>query len=187
MLDNLRLLNPFTPIETREDASVAARAGAIGAFLTVASGLVGAVQMYLRRDQLLALARQSANVPGGDPEVARQTAAMMEGVVTYVPMVTTGVMLLAYLAFGLIQWQRRTMLIPLLMFLLSAFGSVSGLIGLLTRGPAVQAQYQAFMPPVWQQVGSWAFALLALALFWAGYRGGDRLKKMGPAPDASTF
>ena len=68
----------------------------------------------------------------------------------------------------------------------AAFGSASGLLGLIARGQAA-AQYQAFMPPAWQQAASWLAALLTLLFFWAGYRGGDRLKKMGPAPDAATF
>lgn len=187
MLDNFSLLNPLKPIVTPEDASTAARAGAVGAFLTVISGVYGAVQVYLKRDQLVAIARQSAEVSVSDPEVARQTAAMMEGVATTLPLVMSGIVVLIYLVFGLVQWRKRTMVIPLLMFLFSAYGVVMGLIGLLGRGSAAQAQYQAFLPPVWQQVAGWLLSVVILALFWAGYRGGDRLKKIGAAPDVSTF
>ena len=187
MLDKLRLLNPFTPILTPEDASTAARAGAVGAFLTAISGVYGAVQLYLKRDQLAAIARQSVEVAGQDPEIARQTAAMMEGAATTLPLVMSVIVLLVYLVFGLVQWRKRTRLIPLLMLLFSAYGVVMGLVGMVSRGSAAQAQYQAFLPPLWQQLAGWLISVVILALFWAGYRGGDRLKKIGAAPDVATF
>lgn len=187
MLDKLRLLNPLTPIQTADDASDVARAGAVGAFLTAISGVIGGVQMFLNRDQMLAIARESANAAGQDPDVARQTAAIMEGAMTIVPIAMSVVMVLIYLVFGIVQWRRRTMLIPLLMFLFSAYGVVAGLVGLLGRGSAARAQYQALLPPLWQQLAGWVFAVAVMALFWAGYRGGDWLKKRGAAPDLSTF
>jgi hypothetical protein len=186
MIDKLRLLNPFTPIVTPEDASAAARAGAIGAFLTVATSILGAVRLYLYRDQMLAAVRQSTSVPGQDPEVARQTAAMAEGVVTYGPMIATGLMVVIYLVFGAVQWRRRTMMIPLIMFLFSAYGVVMGLVGLMLRAQG-HAQYQALTVPAWEQAIGWIGMVIVLALFWAGVRGGNRLKKIAAAPDVSTF
>ncbi|MET3666952.1 hypothetical protein [Caulobacter sp. 1776] len=185
MIDKLRLLNPFKPIIAADDAGAAARAGAVGAFLTVVSSLYGGVRLYLHRDQLLAIARQSASAPGQDPEVTRQTAAMMEGLVTYTPLVATVIMVLLYLVFGAIQWRRRTAMIPLIMFLFSAYGVVVGLLGFLN--PQTQIQSEAFGISIWERGVSWIFAVIVMALFWAGFRGGNRLKKIGAAPDISTF
>jgi hypothetical protein len=185
MLDKLRLLNPFTPIVTPDDASAAARAGAVGAFGTVLTSILGAVQLYLLRDRLLAVARESAAAQTTDPEMARQTTAIMEGVVTFLPIATSAVTIAIYLVFGFVQWRRRTMMIPLIMFLLCAYGVVAGLANLLTQGAHVRAMMLGV--PIWWQAVTWLLALVILALFWAGVRGGSRLKKIGAAPDVSTF
>lgn len=182
-MSKLSVVNPFKPLLSEQEAGVAARAGALGAFLTAASGVLGTVRLYLQKDAMLAIVRESTNLQSTDPEVARQASAMIEPVAIYVPMGTSIMVIVIYLVFGLIQWRRRTKMIPLIMFLFSAWGVIMGFLGLfITRTPA-QA---ALMPPGWQMVLNWALEVVILALFWAGVRGGSWLQKSRSAAPTSA-
>jgi len=174
-VSKLSVLNPFKPLLTEQEASTAARAGAVGAFLSVASSVQGLVEVYLTRDKMFAA---MAGVPKPSAKAGQVSEAMMDTIQTGVFGFALGMVALigaVYLVFGIIQWRRRTMLIPLIMFLFSAYGVLMGVLGLLMP-------HAAMATPVWRTVLALALEIVLLALFWAGFRGGRYLRRGAPSP-----
>ena len=77
MIDKLAVLNPFARLPDAETAATAARAGAVGAWLSALGGVIGAASIFFRFDTYLAKMREAAlaNSAGRDPAV---TQAMLE-------------------------------------------------------------------------------------------------------------
>ena len=174
MIDKLRLLNPLRPLASLEEAGIAARAGAVGAFVSVASSVRGLVEFYLSRDKMLAAMGAASGLHDGQMSKSA-VGAIQTGMLGFATgmIVLTG---LIYLIFGLIQWRRRTKLIPLVMLLFSAYGVLMILLGLLAPRTLMQAELEG---PWWSTALSVALEILILAMFWAGYRGGRYLQRAG--------
>ncbi|WP_419319875.1 hypothetical protein ACN2C7_03480 [Caulobacter sp. ErkDOM-E] len=173
-MSKLSVLSPFKPLLTEQEASTAARAGAVGAFLSVASAVQGLVELYLTRDKMFVAMAGVPKPPAKDSQIS---AAMMDTIQTGVFGFALGMVALvgvAYLVFGVIQWRRRTMLIPLIMFLFSAYSVLMSVLGLFTP-------HAAMATPVWRTVLELALEIVLLTLFWAGYRGGRYLRRGAPS------
>lgn len=169
MHETFRLLNPLRPVAA-EEADTAARLGAWGAFVAAASVLVGAVMLYLDRERTAAEVRAVLLRQGAD---GRALEMVDFGAIIF-PLWIAAAMMLVYLLFGLVQWHRRTRAIPLIMFLFSAYGLAMVLLGLFTprHGDAMTLGATALT------AFNWAMDILTMALLWAGYRGGSRLRKL---------
>lgn len=168
MLDRIKLLNPFRAIGA-EEAGEAARLGAWGAFLASASCVVGGVMVYVEQDEIIADVEARLAQQGAD---ARALEMVNFGAVAF-PIGLAIAMAAAYLVFGLVQWRRLTSSIPLIMFLISAYSVVLSLLGFFTP----LAREALTLSAATQAALGWAVELLSLALFWAGFRGGSRLRK----------
>lgn len=189
-MSKLSVLNPFKSLLTEQEASMAARAGAVGALLSAASSALAAIELYLQKDSMLAVMREGANLQKADPEVARQASAMMESSVLFFAVGSSLVIVVIYLIFGLIQWRRRTKAIPFVMLFIALLGIAMTVLGLLMPQPSTQQA--AAVLPAWQLTFNWIVEIVILALLWAGVRGGDRLQKLrssaatSPNPPASS-
>ncbi|MBI1682205.1 hypothetical protein [Caulobacter hibisci] len=172
MIDKLTVLNPFAKLPDEEAASRAARAGAVGAWLTALGSAVGAVTLYLRIDVFVAeMNRQMALSAASQPN-AEATQALMSAMgpgIAWTTIIVSVIIALAYVLFGFIQWRKKTRFIPLLMLLFAAYGLLAMLTGLANAKAS-----SALTSPL--QLGfSLVISVLALLCFTAGLRGGYRL------------
>jgi hypothetical protein len=179
--DLSRMINPTTPIQTEGDALAVGRAGALGAFLMAAASVVGALEIVLSVDTYLAKMRQATIAMYGEgTEVARTALSMMTPSMIYMTVAVTLVFALIYAVLGAVQWRKPNVVIPLLLGLLSAYGLLTMLLGHL-NGTASAAQMHI---PIWRQGLSAVVAIAALALFYNGFRGANRLSKLRNAATA---
>jgi hypothetical protein len=173
--DLLRVINPMAPIETESDARTAGRAGAIGAFLMAAAGVIGALEMILTVDAYLAVMRDTTVAMYGEgTETTRAALTMMTPTMVYMTAAFSLVVVLVYAVLGAVQWRKPNAVIPLLLGLWSAYGLLMVLIGHL-NGTAAAAHLHI---PIWRQVLSVAVGMAALVFFYAGFRGANRLGKL---------
>jgi hypothetical protein len=173
MIDLSRWINPTTVLTTEAEAHAAGRAGAAGAWLQAANGLLGALVIALDVDGYLALMRRTtAAIYGEGSEMGQAGLAMMTPAMVYFTIATSVVAALVYVVLGWVQWRKPNVVIPLLLGLLTAYGLLTMLLSVL-NGKVAQIQ-----TPAWQLFLSIVVGLVSLVFFYNGFRGADRLSKL---------
>lgn len=173
MIDLSRWINPTTVLTTEADAHAVGQAGAAGAFLQAANGLLGALVVALDIDGYLALMRRGmAAIYGEGSEAGQAGLAMMTPAMVYFIIATSVATALVYVVLGWVQWRKPNVVIPLLLGLLSAYGLLTMFLSLL-NGKVAQIQ-----TPVWQLFLSVVVGLVSVVFFYNGFRGADRLSKL---------
>lgn len=173
MIDLSRWINPTTVLTTEADAHAVGQAGAAGAFLQAANGLLGALVVALDIDGYLALMRRgTAAIYGEGSEAGQAGLAMMTPAMVYFIIATSVATALVYVVLGWVQWRKPNVVIPLLLGLLSAYGLLTMFLSLL-NGKVAQIQ-----TPVWQLFLSVVVGLVSVVFFYNGFRGADRLSKL---------
>ncbi|KSB88391.1 hypothetical protein AS593_22705 [Caulobacter vibrioides] len=177
MIDKLAMLNPFARLADEEAAARAARAGAVGAWLTGVGSVIGAALIFFRFDTYLAKMREAAlaNSAGQDPAVTQAVLATMGPTMAWATIGFTVLIALVYLWLGLVQWRRLTRIIPLLMLLFAAYGLLTTALGFASGQAAA-----GLVPPA-QMAFSVLLSTIALLCFIAGARGGFRLHALRKA------
>lgn len=177
MIDKLAVLNPFAKLPDEETATRAARAGAVGAWLTGVGSVVGAALIFFRFDTYLAKMREAAlaGSAGQDPAVTQAMLATMGPTMAWVTIGFTLLISLVYVWLGLVQWRRLTRMIPLLMLLFAAYGLLTTALGFASGKAAM-----GLVPPL-QMAFSLLLSTIALLCFIAGVRGGYRLHALRKA------
>lgn len=175
MIDNLRLLNPFAPIKTPNEARTAARAGAVGLFVLAAASAQTAVTTFATKDAIVIKMREvmsAQNLPPVSDALVKSMVGpgMIYGLIGF--SLFFGVV---SLIMGFVQWRKLTKLIPLLFFILMVYSFLSALRVVLTHPVG------AMETPVWQGVVGWTSNVVVLVMLWAGFRGGDRIGKLKAA------
>ncbi len=134
MTDLPRWLNPTTVLTTEDDARVAGRAGAVGAFLQAANGLLGGLIIAVNIDGYLAQLRRVTVTLHGENSAAGQAGlAMMTPSLVYFTIATSVVISLVYAVLGWVQWRKPNAVIPLLLGLFSAYGLLTMALSGLNR------------------------------------------------------
>ena len=179
--DLVRILNPTLPLATEADAVAAGRAGAVAAFLTAASSLFGALMIILTADAYVAQLRETTiAMYGATSETAKASLAMMTPTLVYFTAITSLVFAAVYVVLGVVQWRKPNTVIPLLLGLFAVYGLVMMAIGHLSGSIAASHLHI----PVWRQALSGVIALVAVVLFYNGFRGASRLSKLRAAASA---
>ncbi|KRA64686.1 hypothetical protein ASD79_19755 [Caulobacter sp. Root655] len=179
--DYLRVINPTTPLDNVADATTAARAGALGAFLLAASGAIGGLIVIFTAESYAAKLRHVAEAMYGQgSEIARASAVMMTPALVYMSAAMSLLFALGIAVLGVVQWRKLTRLIPLILGLLTLYGLLMLGLGKINGNPTV-ADMQI---PLWREVLSVVVNLVAIALFYAGFRGGNWLSKQAKADRA---
>ncbi len=164
MSDWIKAINPTASITNEGEALRAARASAIGVAIGVAVGLVGVVQMILKKDEIVAAATAAAN----DPAMAGMGSTMAQMALYF----AIGLVVIqAILAF--VQWAKPNIIIPILFAVLVVGGLALGLIGQMMAGPVGGVSV-----PVWQTALSIVIAIVQFILHVAGIRGASKLDKL---------
>ena len=99
---------------------------------------------------------------------------MMTPQFVYITAVTSLIFALVIVVVGVVQWRKPNLVIPLILGLLTAYGLLTLLLGLLNGGAASAAM----VVPMWRNVLAIVVDVVCLALFWAGFRGGKRLSDL---------
>jgi hypothetical protein len=177
MIDKLAVLNPLARLGDEETAARAARAGAIGAWLTGFGSVIGAALIFFRFDTYLAKMREAAlaNSAGQDPAVTQAMLATMGPTMAWATIGFTVLIAAVYLWLGLVQWRRLTRMIPLLMLLFAAYGLLATALSYASGKAAV-----GLVPPA-QMAFSLLLSTISLLCFIAGVRGGFRLHALRKA------
>jgi hypothetical protein len=171
----LQAINPARPVKTEDEARAAARAGAWGAFLMAAPGMVVALNMLFTTDAYLAKLRTATVAMYGEGSAMAQSALlMMTPQFVYFTAVTSLVFALVIVVLGVVQWRKPNLVIPLILGLLTAYGLLMLLLGLLRANPATAAM----AIPMWRNVLAGVVDVACLVLFWAGFRGGKQLSAL---------
>jgi hypothetical protein len=172
--DYLRVINPTTPLVNTADATTAARAGAIGAFLMAASGAMAGLIMIFTAESYAAQLRQVAETMYGQgSETARASAAMMTPALVYMSAAMSLLFAVGIAVLGVVQWRKLTKLIPLILGLFTLYGLLMLGLGKVNGNPAA-AQMQI---PLWREVLAVVVNIVAIACFYAGFRGANWLGK----------
>ncbi|PLR22352.1 hypothetical protein SGCZBJ_18610 [Caulobacter zeae] len=177
VIDKLAVLNPFAKLPDEETAARAARAGAVGAWLTAVGSVIGAAMIFFRFDTYLAKMREAAlaDSAGRDPAVTQAVLATMGPTMAWATIGFTIAIGLVYVWLGVVQWRRLTRMIPLMMLLFAAYGLLTTALG-LAGGKAVMG----LVVPL-QIAFSLLLSTVALLCFIAGTRGGFRLQALRKA------
>lgn len=175
MTDYLRMINPTASLTTEDEATNAARAGALGAFLMAVPGLVASGAMLLDVDGYLEKTRHvMAAMYGEKSELVQATMSTLTPQLIYVS-AAWGVMLsLGIVILGVVQWRKPNLVIPLVLGLFTAYGLLMLLLGLMGANPAAAAMEI----PLWRNALAVLIDVACLVLFWAGFRGGRRLSAL---------
>jgi hypothetical protein len=172
------VINPTTPLANTADATTAARAGAIGAFLMAAHGAFAALIIIFTADSYVAnLRRVSDTMYGQDSEAARMSAAMMSPTMVYMMMGWSLLFAVGIAVIGIVQWRKLTKLIPLILGLFTLYSLLMFGLGKINANP-VAAQMQI---PLWREILSVVVNIAEIALFYAGFRGASWLGKQAKA------
>lgn len=175
MTDYLRTLNPAASLATEDEAVTAARAGALGAFLMAVPGFVASVIMLLDVDGYLAKTRRVMAVMYGETsELFQMTAATLTPQLIYFSAAWGVALSLGIVVLGVVQWKKPNSVIPLVLGLFTAYGLLMLLLGLMRANPAAAAMGI----PLWRNILAALIDVAALVLFYAGFRGGNRLAKL---------
>lgn len=169
MTDWIRASNPTAPITTEAEAIAAARASALAIFLGVAWGIVGIIYLTTAGQAIVdeAIAKASADAP----EMAGMAGIMAQSIL-WMSVFFVG----AQLVFGLVQWAKPNVVVPIIFALLVAFGLVSGIPALLGMGPENAGESVA--APMWQTVIGVIILAIQLILHIAGIRGARKLDQL---------
>jgi hypothetical protein len=177
----LQAINPTKPVKTEDEARAAARAGAWGAFLMAVPGAAVALNMLFTADAYLAKLRAATIALYGEGSATAQAAmTMMTPQFVYITGATSLIFALVIVVLGVVQWRKPNLVIPLILGLLTAYGLLTLLLGLV-NGSAASA---AMAIPMWRNVLAAVVDVTCLALFWAGFRGGKRLSDLRRAATA---
>jgi hypothetical protein len=173
-------INPTKPVKTEDEARAAARAGAWGAFVMAVPSAAAALNMLLTADAYLVKLRAATVALYGEGSATAEAAlTMMTPQFVYITAVTSLIFALVIVVVGVVQWRKPNLVIPLILGLLTAYGLLTLLLGLLNGGAATAA-----MVPMWRNVLAVVVDVVCLALFWAGFRGGKRLSDLRRAATA---
>lgn len=176
----LQSINPTKPVKTEDEARAAARAGAWGAFVMAVPSAAAALNMLLTADAYLVKLRAATVALYGEGSATAEAAlTMMTPQFVYITAVTSLIFALVIVVVGVVQWRKPNLVIPLILGLLTAYGLLTLLLGLLNGGAATAA-----MVPMWRNVLAVVVDVACLALFWAGFRGGKRLSDLRRAAAA---
>ncbi|WP_439473215.1 hypothetical protein [Brevundimonas sp.] len=165
MTDWIKAINPTAPITTEGEALGAARASAIGVGVGVVVGIVGIVQMIVKKDEIAAAAQAAA---GADPAAASMAGAMAQGML-YVAIAF--VVIQAIIAF--VQWAKPNIIIPILFLVLVIGGFALAMIGQMMPSPVERPEI-----PMWQTALTGIIALVQTVLHISGIRGASKLDKI---------
>ncbi|AYV44783.1 hypothetical protein CFHF_23180 [Caulobacter flavus] len=177
VIDKLAVLNPLAKLPDEETATRAARAGAVGSWLTAVGSVFGAAMIFLRFETYVGEMRKQilANAAQQDPAVTQAMLNAIGPTTAWATIIFTLVLGLVYLWLGFVQWRRLTRMIPLLMLLLSAYGLLSTLLAYASNKAATNLTSPA------QMTVSMAMLAVAVLCFIAGLRGGFRLHALRKA------
>ncbi len=175
MTDYLRTLNPAASLATEDEAATAARTGALGAFLMAVPGFVASVAMLLDVDGYLTKMRRVMGVMYGETsELFQMSVATLTPQLVYFSAVWGVALSLGIVVMGVVQWKKPNSVIPLVLGLFTAYGLLMLLLGLARINPAAAAMQ---IPP-WRNALAVLVDVAALVLFYAGFRGANRLAKL---------
>lgn len=170
MIDKLSFLNPLKPLPDGQE-TLATRVSAITFFVLAVEGLWGAISGWFQRDAVLAEMRQAVEGGIARTDVAKASLDMVgPGLVQGMLLFGLGQALL-FLVLGLIQWRRPNKWIPLILFLFFAYS-------LLSVPQMVYLTGFRFDGPPWGLIRTVVETSVLLLIFWAAFRGGDRLGKL---------
>lgn len=171
----LQAINPVEPIRTEDEAEAAARAGALGAFLMAAYGVVVAMIVVLTAETYAANLRAFAPVLyGRGSEAARLTAATISPAWIYGLAVWGVICALSAAALGAVQWRKLTWLIPMILGLFTVYSLVMFGLSKVNGSPLA-----GLMPvPLWREILWLVVNLVQALLLWTGFRGGRRLNAL---------
>ncbi|EJL31296.1 hypothetical protein PMI01_02830 [Caulobacter sp. AP07] len=168
----LRAINPARSVRTEGEAKAAAQAGALGAFLMAAYGVVVAVILVMTAESYVANARAFAPVLyGRGSEAARMVAATISPAWIYGLAIWSLICALGAAGLGVVQWGKLTRLIPMILGLFALYGLLMFGLGKINGSPLAGQ-----MPvPLWREILWLVVNLAEIVLFWAGFRGGRQL------------
>ena len=171
----LRAINPMMPIESNGQARTAAQAGALGSYLMAAYAAVVALIMALTAKSYASNLRAFTEVLYGPGSQAAQlsapmvSSAMVLGLAAWMLICALGLAVI-----GLVQWRKLTMLIPLILGLITLYGVLMFTLSKIS-GNALAPR----MPvPLWREILWLVVNIAEIVLFWAGFRGGQRLRAL---------
>lgn len=172
MIQKLSFLNPFRPLPEGQE-SLAARVSAIALLVIGTECLWGAISTWLRRDAVLQQMRRSLDLVSR-PEVAAASRDMMGPGLVQGMIYFSVVQALLFFVLGAVQWRKPNKWIPLIAFLLFAYS-------LLSVPQMIYLTGFQFDGRSWGIIRTALESILLVVIFWAGFRGGDRLDKLKKA------
>lgn len=182
MIQKLSFLNPFRPLpEGRERLAV--RVSAIALLVVAIECLGGAISTWFERDAVLQQMRKSLELVSR-PEVAAASREMMGPGLVQGMIYLSFAQALLFFALGVVQWRKPNKWIPLITFLFFSYS-------LLSIPKMLYLTGLQFAGPPWGIIRTALESILFVTVFWAGFRGGDRLDKLkkastAPSPPASS-
>ena len=168
MTDWAKAVNPAAPIATEVDAIAAARASAIAIFLGVAWGLIGII--YMLTAGQAAMDAAVAQASAGTPEMA--------GAIGQFAMWSAVGLCVIQLAFGLFQWAKPNIVVPIIFLILVAFGLIMGVFGLVAAAAMPEVAEAQAANPAWQTWIGLVLLVVQVVLHVAGIRGASKLDKI---------
>ena len=171
MSDMVKGMNPAAAITNAGEAKAAARASAIAIFLGVIWGVIGLVWMMGPGAEVMQAA--VAEATAANPE-----AAGMAGMMTGAAVGIAGFLIVCQLIFGLVQWFKPNIVIPILFTVLIVYGLGTGVWGVMM---ADQMDMGAAVGPTWQTYGGLVLMVVQLILHIAGIRGASAMNKFRDA------
>ena len=178
MIEKLSFLNPLKPLPNGQE-TLATRVSAGALFVLAAEGLWGTVSSWLQRDTMLAEMRQAVEGHIANPDVEKASLDMMGPGLVQGLLVFGIVQTLVFLVLGLVQWRNPNKWIPLILFLFFAYS-------LLSIPRMLHLTSFQFDAPPWGLIRTALETVVLLLIFWAGFRGGDRLGKLKLAATSSN-
>lgn len=169
MTDWIKASNPTAPLITEAEATAAARASALAIFLGVVWGAVGVAILVTSGSAEIeaAMAQASADAP---------EMAGMGGVVTQIALWSAIGLCGIQLVFGLVQWARPNVVIPIIFAILVGLGLVTGLFGLMMAGQEGMPETAA--TPAWQVWVGLGVLAVQMIMHIAGIRGARALDRL---------
>jgi hypothetical protein len=177
VIDKLAVLNPFAKLPDEETAARAARAGAVGAWLAAVSSAFGAAMIFLKLDVYVDEMRRQVQATAAmqDPAMAEAMMANAAPSIVWTTIGFSGLVGLVYVLLGVVQWRRKTRLIPLLLLLFAIYGLAVSLLAIV--GHKASNPYSS----LGQLSVGLVLSIATLLCFIAGTRGGFRLHALKKA------
>lgn len=182
MIQKLSFLNPFRPLPEGQEG-LALRVSALALLVVGIECLWGAISTWFTRDAVLQQMRQSLELVSR-PEVAAASRDMMGPGLVQGLIYFSIAQALLFFVLGAVQWRKPNKWIPLIVFLFFAYS-------LLSVPKMIYLTGFQFEGPPWGIIRTALESFLLVVIFWAGFRGGDRLDKLkkaatSPNPPASS-